>query len=30
MDAATGPTLLGFDVYLVGSILIGIAGHPTC
>ena len=25
MDAATGPTLLGFDVYLVGSILIGIA-----
>ncbi len=25
MDSATGPTLLGFDVYLVGSILVGIA-----
>ena len=25
MDPATGPTLLGFDVYVVGSILAGIA-----
>ncbi|WP_421990301.1 type II secretion system F family protein [Qipengyuania sp.] len=25
MDPATGPTLLGFDVFLVGSILAGIA-----
>jgi tight adherence protein C len=25
MDPATGPTLLGFDVFLVGSILSGIA-----
>ena len=25
MDPVTGPTLLGFDVYVVGSILVGIA-----
>ena len=25
MDPATGPTLLGFDVYVVGSIMAGIA-----
>ena len=25
MDPATGPTLLGFDVYIVGSIMAGIA-----
>ena len=28
MDPATGPTLLGFDVFLVGSILAGIARLP--
>ena len=25
MESATGPTLLGFDVVLVGSILAGVA-----